>query len=100
MDDVVFTDGETYIDLVPISCASAGLRTSLPQTMGFSASGLAAGLPDFGHESETLGENLHAACLVDEVERTAIEGEFLVRRLSVARQEHHRQVHAALAQLR
>ena len=53
--------------------------------MGFSASGVAAGLPDLAASSETPGENLHAACLVDEVERTAFEGEFLVRRLSVAR---------------
>ena len=29
MDDVVFTDSETYIDLVPISCASARTENEL-----------------------------------------------------------------------
>ena len=50
------------------------------------------------YKSEATGQNLHATCLVDEVERTAFEGEFLVYQRGVARQEHHRQGHAALAQ--
>jgi hypothetical protein len=47
--------------------------------------GIGGRLARFGHESEAPGENLHAACLVDEVERTAFEGEFFVRRLGLAR---------------
>jgi hypothetical protein len=36
-------------------------------------------------EPEATGQNLHATCLVDEVERAAVEGEFLICHVSVAR---------------
>ena len=51
------------------------------------------------HLPEATSQSLDTPCLVDEVEHTAFEGELLVRRLGVARQEHHRDVHAALPQL-
>ena len=68
--------------------------------LGVGGLGVGGGLAMFGHQPETLGQKLHAACLVDEVERTALESEFLVRQLGVARQEHHRQVNAVPAQFR
>src|SRR5712671_1829468 len=100
MDDVVFTDGESDIGLFPIGAVGGWAENELAADDGLVVLGIGGRLAGFGHESETPGENLHAACLVDEVERTAFEGEFFVRRLEVARQEHYRQVHAALAQLR
>ena len=44
MDDVVFTDGKSDIDLVRKGSVEFRLRTSLPQTMSLLASRLAAGL--------------------------------------------------------
>src|SRR5260370_27643444 len=94
IDDVVFTDGKSDIDLVPKG--SVDIRPEDELAADDVLVGLAIGGWPGGHESETPGENLHAACLVDEVERTAFEGELLVHRLGVARQKYHRQGHAPL----
>jgi hypothetical protein len=58
-----------------------------PSGSAFELFGLGTGgrLATSGHQPETLGQKLDAACLVDKVERTAFEGEFLVCRISVAR---------------
>jgi len=55
-------------------------------------------LASLNHLPEATGQSLDTPCLVDEVERTAFEGELLVRRLGVARQEYQRHIHAALPQ--
>ena len=94
MDDVVFTDGEADIDLVPISSATARTENELAAEDGLGRG--SSRVAD--REPETLGEKFHAACLVNEVERTEFEGELLVRRQGMARQEYHRQVHAKFAQ--
>ena len=98
MNDVVFTDGEADIDLFPIDSMAMRPENELTAYEGLVGLGIGGKLGKFGHQPETLGQKLHAACFVDEVERTALESEFLVRHRGVARQEHHRQVHAAPAQ--
>src|ERR1700722_5403153 len=97
-DDVVFTDGETDIDLVPISSVRARTENGFAADDGLHGLGTGGGLACFGRGAEPTGENLYAACLVNEVERTAFKGELLVHRPGVARQKYHRQVHAKLAQ--
>jgi hypothetical protein len=98
MNDVVFADGEADIDPVPIGSMAMRPENKLTADDGLVGLGIDGMLGEFGHQPETHGEKLHAACFVDEVERTTLKSELLVCQRGVARQEHHRQGHAAPAQ--
>ena len=99
MDDAVFADGEADIHPVPIGPMDGMPEDELAADDGPVDLGIGGRLAGFEGEPEATGQNLHAACLVYEVDRASLQGELLVRRLGMARQEHHRQGHAALAQL-
>jgi len=98
MNDVVFAHGEADIDPVPIGSMAMRLENELTADDGLVGLGIGGRLGKFGHQPETHGEKLHAACFVDEVERAAFESELLVCQRGVTRQEHHWQGHAAPAQ--
>jgi hypothetical protein len=98
MNDVVFTDGEPDIDLVPIGSKIMWPENELTADDGLAGLGLGGRITKFGHPPETHGEKLNAACFVDEIKCTALESELLVRQRGVACQEHHRRVHAAPTQ--
>jgi hypothetical protein len=99
MNDVVFGDGEADVELVPIGPMAVRPENKLTADDGRVGPGVCGSLlAKCGHQPKTHGQKLHAACFVDKAERTALESEFLVRQLDMARQEHHRQVHSAPAQ--
>src|ERR1700730_5870418 len=100
MDDIVFTEGEVEIDVVPIGAADLRFENELVAHHALVYLRSGRGLVGFDHALETPDQNLHAACLVDKVDGASIESQAFVGGQGPSGQEHHRQVYAAPAQLR
>ena len=80
--------------------STSGLRISLPQTMTSVGSGSSRELGRFDRAPETSDGEIHATRLVDEIDRTPLEGQALVFGQGPAGQEDDRQVHPASPQQR
>jgi len=98
MDDVEFTESKVNVDLAPIGSADARPENELAAHNSVVGLRMGDTLARLGHDSEPPDQNLYAPRLVDEVDRALSEGLFFLLDLGVARQEHYRQVYAALAQ--
>src|ERR1700722_2001693 len=98
--DLEFRERQINIGIVPEGTADPRLQYQPAAMEIVHQVGFAGLLHRIGDQPETVGQDGNTARLVDEVQRAAIEGEFLVGRLRAASQEHHRQGDAYAAQAR
>src|SRR4029077_7847161 len=91
MHDLELGEGEMNIGFVPEGTAAPGLQHQPAAMEVVDELGLAGLLHRIGDQPQAMGKDGNATGLVDEVERTAVEGELLVGRLRAAGQEDHRQ---------
>src|SRR5258708_35690254 len=88
LDDVEFRQREVEINVVPVGSAYSGLQHQPPPLQDLLRLELLGTLARFENESQSLGENWHAARFVDEVEGALVERQVLVCRCRAAREEY------------
>src|SRR5215475_7930848 len=76
--DVELGQGEVDIDCVPECSADPGLECQPSELLGIVGLHLSRSLGSFNNDTDTLGEDLQTARLVNEVKRTPIKGKILI----------------------
>ena len=98
--DLEFGEGQIDVGIVPEGAADPRLQHQPAAMEIVDTRARWASSTEFDDHPQPMRQDGHAARLVDEVERAAIEGEMLVGRLRAAGQEDHGQGDALAAQPR